>query len=522
MYFSAAGITQGEVNNGDIFTPIAEKSYISCKNETPYSCITKAARIGRLSFPAEHLVPKAKVISHQIEHTKNLLWHRMAAIKNEAEDGAKVYSLDIASLPSNMKEVYHGELALILSKDNIIDTGIGRDKFKTVHIRAYYDGTSRINIGGGAHIYIPLYINIENKSVNILWKYGSMGGPSLSSWYTIPDELLNTWVDFVISLNATGIQIERVTANGAPLASSAQENTMNGMVGTFPKKFDRTAKIGLCSYEGHERYGNGRISKLDIYSSYMGPKNIANIVAGKKYNDGIPKYSKEMVQMYRNGDHIYGLYNGVTILPPSEANNKMWFHHSIPGIVETSKVCCGIQRPDFPNLIKRVQGNMFSSSANSVKDEYTEILGGFKDRLCYSDSHGIYKTITGLPPSSKVKIVMHILLIDSLDQSERWGHDRFTVEVGDKRLTISPSEVMHDQINAVDELIAVQPTITNLGRSDWQQYGYGLGETLASFAFDVDTDKNGSVFVRLIGHTDQNWDDESFGLAAVDVYEVKE
>jgi hypothetical protein len=497
------------------FTP-AGGYYVSCDeddNDTMYSCITKAAKFGQTTFIAEHLVPDVEVIAYPIERARRLIWEKTEALKNEAEDGKKSYSMNLARVPSEYVEMYNGELAFKMSDSFTIDTGMSRDKVKSVYMRAYYDGISNICVGN--MVYNRLHIQITGTKVYMQWRDG---GASSGTWnysgYELPEELLNTWVDIVVSLNARGTQFDRVTANGIVLAQTSTYWSDDGT--RVSKLFDGTVHIGACQANGSITYGNGYVSKVELFSSYMGQKNIANIISGKEYNYGIPKYSKSDTQMYRDSDgNVYGMYMDATILPRSEAENDMWFHNSIPGVIEDAEMCTGIQKPNLKGFIKREAGNTFSENGYYAKSNSNEVLGGFKDRLYGSWWHGIYKTIGGLPPLTKVRVVVHVLLIDSIDQS---NNDRFIVEAGNKQLRISPSRGMRDQIASFDELICVQPTILDIEGGSWGHHG--LGETVASFAFDVDTNSSGQVYTRVRCNFNQYYNDESMGLVAVDIYEI--
>ncbi len=504
-------------NNRSIedFTP-AGGYYVSCDEngkDTTSSCITKAAKFGRTTFETEHLVPKAEVVDYPIEKARRLIWEKMEALKNEAEDGAKSYTLDLTRLPDTHTEMYNGELALLMSETNIVDTGKDRTAVKSIYVRGFYDGVSELCIGNIVHN--RLHIRVTGNTVYIQWRDGSASGTYNYSSYVIPDELLNTWVDFVVSLNPRGVQFDRVTANGEVLPQSAQQWDNDGTLVT--KSFGGTVQIGACMTNTEVFYGNGYVSKVEMFSSYMGQRNIANIIAGREYNHGLVRYSKEATNMYRgSNDEVYGMFMNATVLPRSEADNEMWFNESIPGIIETAEMCVGIQRPTYPGLIKSESGNLFSENGYWARNNSSAILGSFKDRLAYTAWHSIYKTITGLPVAQKVRVVVNMLIIDSLDKGQ---NDRFIVEAGSRQLRINPTTGFQDAIPALDELVCVQPTVTNI-EGTWQHSG--LGETMASFMFEVDTDASGQIYSRVRAYTNSYYDDESFGLVSVDIYEMEQ
>ena len=499
----------------DGFT-IADGYYVSCdeKNgDTDASCITKAAKFGRTTFDAMHLVPDIEVADYPIAKAGRLIWEKMEALKNEAEDGARSYILDMDNVASQHKEVYNGEIALIMSEDSVIDTGMDNTQVRSIYMRAYYDGVSDICIGNVVHN--RLHFRIEGNTMHIQWRDGSTSETYNYSNYVLPDELLNTWVDFVISINPRGIQFDRVTANGNIIPQSTQVWDNDGTMVT--KLFDGTLHIGAAMTNTGVIYGNGRLSKFELFSSYMGQKNIANIIAGKEYNYGLVKYSKEETKMYRDvKGEVYGMFMNATILPPSEADSKIWFSASLPGVIENANMCVGIQRPKYDGFIKTEGGNLFSQNGWWVRDNSSAVLGIFKDRLAYSYWHSIYKKVGGLPASKRVRVVVNMLLIDSLDQN---NNDRFIVECGDRQLRICPSIGFQDAIPALDELVCVQPTITNIEGS-WEHSG--LGDTMASFAFDVDTNELGQVYVRVKAYTNQYYADESIGFVSADFYEIEQ
>jgi len=482
--------------------------FVHCEDEPEEACIAMATRVGATSFRPEHLIAPVKVTPYSAEKGKRRLWERMEALKNEAQDGALRYSLDIDNLPSSQKEMYNGETALIMSEANVIDTGVEQVDFKSVHMRAYYDGVSIVGVGNTVNN--RLHIRTRGESMYIQWREGAGGVWNYSS-YAIPTELLNTWVDFIVSVNARGIQFDRVTANGKNLPHSLETDS-DGTLSS--KTFAGTAKIGASLYNSEVIYSDGRLSKLDIYSSYLGQKNIDNIIAGKTYNDGLKKYSKEETIIERVGQDLYGIYKGATVMGMDHENDDFWFHKSIPGVIETSHIFVGIQKPRFEGFIKREVGSSFGENSYYARATSNDILGSFMDRLSHPYWHGIYKTVGGLPVSAKVRVVVHMLCVDSLDQAQ---NDRFIVEAGSKQLRISPSTTMINQVASLDALIAVQPTIIKM-EGVWQHSG--LGETMASFMFDVDTNASGQVYVRVRGYTNQSYNDESFGLVAADFYEL--
>jgi len=484
---------------------------LECGDYTEKGCITASTASSDIGFWSKHILEKVKSHPFAESTAVDIVNEKVFQILNEVSDGSSIFSLDIDALPEFMYSIHNGEAALVSSEATLTylnsRNDINMDSVRSIYARIAIDDNTVFGFGSS----YPRVL-IKNKVIIIEWDDSEYHRTA----YPISGVTDGDWADVTIVFSVTGVDHDRVVVNGDTIYRDY--SLYAEQLALLLKERSGKIDIGSCKVGSEEYVPNARISRLEIFCTGMGLKNIENIVSGLEYNHGMSKDLIPESKIYMDGENIFGMFKGLLLLPYSSRNSPYWEHEPVEAIAGEIPVLAGIRAFDRPNKIRDI--SIGKATLNGAYRKVNPHIGNYAITGNYGGSISI--TENNLTPNKDVYVYMDLIICEYFYLYNL----TVRVTVGTRSFVIEPPvyngygiDNIDSLLRTIDEVVDVKPTPINLENSG--RY-YEVGEMIVTLKVKANTGPDGNVYMqtKLISGKTEYYG--AIGLSNVSVCDIED
>ena len=478
------------------------------------ACIAMATRYAPMQVYSEHLIPMPKVVETGGTGNTTVDYDELISALMECTcDDAELFSFSVDNIPEQNTTLKNSERAYHIDSSNVIDTGFSPNEVHAAYARVFIEPGVRLNIGNAA--YWRFNWTIYEDKVYIEWREGTDGyGTWNYETYEFDRSYIGEWVDIVI-VKAEDYSIQdHVYINGKKIDITRFYTTSRGPGGTKRVSYDASPTyIGRSRFNGRDEFSDAYISRVMLFSRRLGPKNIQNVISGKKYNADMDGTSRAISSIAKASYGYVGLANLNRFVEPKASNEVNWLiAEPVVGYIDGIKFHVGPERYTPGKLVKRVAGGDMSPYSMVVYND--DNFGHTLDR----GSYGAYAhtTITGLTPGKEYSVVLNIILKASWDAApccSAQDYVAITVNQTEKYINpVTPPRMLVDY----DFVKRVQSAM-KIYYGNW--WNTPFGDPVVTAEIKENANEDGEIYIKIRFQTNQSYTDECGAIIDAEIYE---